>query len=132
MKPSNVTTLGPFAWPLPIILREVNYKCSRQEKKIYQKYYLSDEERRQVLKDIGDAACLVLEYYLRRAGRDDGDIHDWIVARHLGWKQQKVKRQRLALTRNGWIQSVKYTSAKGRKAITHYIGKQAVRESYMT
>jgi hypothetical protein len=48
-----------------------------------------------------------------------------LVAWHFGWKEQKAKRQRLALTKHGWFGYEKYTSRNGRKTITYYIGKDA-------
>lgn len=114
------------------VVHEVNYKCEKKEKQIHLSYYLSDDERREVIQEIGDAACLTLEYYLRRAGRNKEAITDSIVAWHFGWTEQKAKRQRLALVKHGWFWYVKYTSHDGRKTITYYIGKEAVKNGKRT
>jgi hypothetical protein len=112
------------------VVHEVNYKCRKQDKQIHLTYYLSDNERREVIRNTGDSGCLLLEFYLRRVGRNEGMTTDTLVADHFGWSTQKAKRLRSKLTRHGWFRSVNFKSARGRKAITYYVGKEAVRDSH--
>lgn len=111
------------------VVHEVNYKCRTNGKPIPMKYYLTDWERRDVIKDAGEAGCLVLEYYLRKAAINESGISDEEVAYHFGWPKQKAKRYRLKLIRHGWFSSLKYKTSKGRKAVTYYVGKEAVKDS---
>jgi hypothetical protein len=95
------------------------------------KYYLNDDERRELIqaKGIGEAGCLLFEYYLRLAAKGENEVSDDGAAWHFGWKTQKTQRLRLELTKAGWFRHVRSNYTDGRKGITYYVGKQAVRES---
>jgi len=102
-----------------------------QSSKLHVKYYLSDEDRRKVIKETGEAGCLLLDYYLRLAGREHCEITDKVTAFHFGWTEQKAKRYRRNLTQHGWFRQVKFNSANGRKPVSYYVGKDSVMDSYI-
>lgn len=109
---------------------EVNVKCSRKTAAIYLKYYLTASERKELIHDHGDAACLLFEYYLRMASIGDEQITDTTAADYFGWSIQKVQRNRLALMKSGWYSQARYNMPNKRKGITYYIGKDAVRQAH--
>jgi hypothetical protein len=115
-------------------VHEVNYKCRKNRDTLYLTYYLTPEERREVIKTISDSACLLLEYYLKRAGASrtrlmEGQITDAQAAEYFGWTASKAGRIRRDLERHGWFSSLPFQSPKGRKSIHYYIGKEAVLQS---
>ncbi len=113
-------------------VREVNFKCQKKESKLHLKYYVSDAERRELIQTLGETACLLFEHYLREAGRSKGDdvLTDGDAAFHFSWSRQKAKRTRLNLTNAGWFRQMSYKSLNGRKAVTYYVGKEAVINSH--
>jgi hypothetical protein len=110
-------------------INEINIRCRKNTKAIYSKYFLSDRERRELISDIGDAACMLYEYYLRMASIGDRELSDTQVAGYFGWSKYKAKRNRLALIRAGWFRSTKGVFSDGRKLMSYYIGQDAVQES---
>jgi hypothetical protein len=108
---------------------EVNYHCKKKSSKLHIKYYPSDPEVREIIKSIGDAACLLFQYYCRMAAIGESCITDATIAQQFGWKEQKAKRNRLALTKAGWFRMANSRLSDGRKGISYYIGKEAVYES---
>lgn len=109
---------------------EVNFHCERQTNVLHVKYYLSDSNRRELIKTIGDPACLLFDYYLRMASKEDREITDSDVASQFGWDIQKVQRYRRALQKNGWFRRSSFSYPDGRKGITYYIGKEPVQKSH--
>jgi hypothetical protein len=85
------------------------------------KYYLEDDERRELINTPGrgEAGCLLFEYYLRLAAKGKLQVSDDTAANHFGWKTQKTQRLRLALTNAGWYRQLRATYSDGRKSITY-------------
>ena len=108
---------------------EINIRCRKNAKAIYSKYFLSDIERKQLIADLGDPACMLYEYYLRMASIGDVQLTDKSASEYFGWSERKAKRNRLALDRAGWFRQAKATYSDGRKAMSYYIGQDAVSES---
>ena len=110
---------------------EINYRCEAKETKLHFKYYLGDQERRELIstKGIGEAGCLLFELYLRLAAKGEEHVSDDAAAYHFGWQAQKTQRLRLELTKAGWFRQVRSTFTDGRKGITYYVGKGAVQHS---
>jgi hypothetical protein len=128
-------TQAPAPAPAPKAqtpVREVNFKCQKKESKLHLKYYVSDAERRELIQTLGEPACLLFEHYLRKAGLGKGDdvLTDNDAAFHFSWDPQKAKRNRLKLTKAGWFRQMSYKSLNGRKAVTYYVGKEAVIDSH--
>ena len=112
--------------PLP----EIRYSCMKKEKAMYVKYYPTDVERKEIIKTEGDGAFLLFEYYLRMASFKDAiEPTDQHAAEYFSWDQQKVKRNRLKLTKSGWLRASRYQYTDNRKGINFYVGKDAVRNS---
>lgn len=108
---------------------EISIRCRKNPKEIYSKYFISDIERKHLIKDLGDAACMLYEYYLRMAAVGNRELCDILAADYFGWNTYKVKRNRLALARAGWFRQVRSSFSDGRKGLTYYIGEEAVTES---
>lgn len=119
---------------VPTPIDEINYRCEAKEKKMHFKYYLDDVERRALLgtEGIGAAGCLLFEYYLRLAAKGELLVCDTEAARHFGWQKQKIQRHRLKLQKAGWFRQARSRYTDGRKAITYYVGREAVTQSHQT
>jgi len=113
--------------PKPI--NEISMKCQKNPKALYSKYFIADKERKELITNLGDAACMLYEYYLRMASIGDVEITDTTTAGYFGWNIHKAKRNRLALVRAGWFRSARSNFSDGRKGMTYYVGKDAVMES---
>lgn len=105
---------------------EVNVHCDRKDKALYIKYYLSAVERRELIKTLGDPACMLFEYYLRMASIPNQIITDNLAAEYFGWNSRKVRRYRQALQQAGWYAHSKYSISKHRRGVSYYIGREAV------
>ncbi len=112
---------------------EINYKCSQRGSPLHIKYYVSDDERRKLIRDLGDSVCLLYDYYLRCAGRSHGNdsvtLEDDVVADHFGWTKNKTSRLRKKLENYGWFRRVGSRYQDGRPGVTYYIGAEAVAAS---
>jgi len=108
---------------------EITMKCRKNAKAIYTKYFISGRERKQLIQELGDAACMLYEYYLRMASKGDEPLTDEAASDYFGWNIHKAKRNRLALIRAGWFRQVRSTYSDGRRGMTLYIGESAVTES---
>jgi len=107
---------------------EINVHCEKQDKNLYIKYYLSTAERKELITELGDAACLLFEYYLRMASIPNPEISDQRAAAYFGWSTRKAQRYRQALQREGWFDLAKYNISRNRKGVSYYIGKKAVQQ----
>ena len=105
---------------------QINVKIDRKPAIQYTRNYLEEEERRELIATIGDAALLLLEYYIRLAAVGDREISDEAAAQYFGWSIQKAKRNRLALQKAGWFKKDHYSIRPGLKGVTYYIGKESV------
>lgn len=110
------------------MVHQINIKMPKKRTPFHTKYYLSDSERKALLLACGDAALLLLEYYIRIGSIGDEPMTDPLAAEYFAWHERKVRRLRQALQREGWFGYEKYNMSKGRKGITYYIGKSAVEE----
>ena len=88
------------------------------------KIYLTGKEKRQVIAEVGDAGCVLMDYYLSVSGRKHFVITDEKAARALGWKKTKARDVRLKLTKAGWFFHRKTT--KGVVTHIYYLGKNCV------
>lgn len=110
-------------------IQEINVHCRKNAKEIYSKYMISDRERKTIIAELGDPACMLYEFYLRMASHGNVPLTDENASEYFGWKPSKVRTYRNALTNAGWFRQVRGTYADGRRSMTYYIGEEAVRES---
>ncbi len=103
----------------------MNYEQQQQSRG--GKAYLDDVQLREIIAELGDAACLLLSYLLRVAAKKEwGEITDENCARQFGWKVRKAQKVRLALEKGGYMSSQRFYANGGKKMIVYYIGKEAV------
>ena len=107
---------------------EVSFRSLKQNKPFYTKHYLTGAERRDLGRQAGDPGVLLYEYLLRMTSIGTENITDAGIAEYFGWDPTKAKRVRLKLTRLGWFASESYRYTGGRKGITYYVGKDAVKD----
>lgn len=128
--PPKLHYLGTQFMEAPTLrqLDEVNYHCHKQPNAFYTKYYLSNEQRVELGKAVGDAGLLLYEYYLRMAAIGTVPMTDETAALYFGWNTRKVRRYRRALEKIGWYANVRYSLHDGRKGMAYYIGKPTVEQ----
>lgn len=108
---------------------EVIVHCQKKDKALYIKYFLSDRERKELIKSCGDAACMLYEYYLRMASLtkpEPDNFSDIASAEYFGWDKQKVKRNRLKLTKAKWFDVANFKYYGGRRGVSFYVGPESV------
>ena len=88
-------------------------------------YYLTLEEKREVMTDCGDSAVILYEFYISKGGVDDYDFSDGKAGRALGWTDSKVQRIRLVLEKKHFFRKL-----KDHNTWIVYIGKDQVDKSY--
>jgi hypothetical protein len=107
--------------------KELVYICEDDKAVLHIKYYVSPQERRNLIQQVKEAGLALFEYYLSLSSKGKQLISDDVTAEHFGWDVAKAKRLRQNLTKAGWFRSESFTYSGGRKGITYYLGKAAVR-----
>jgi hypothetical protein len=96
---------------------------------VHLKVYFTDVERRSLLAACGDAAYLLLEYYIRIASlKEPETLTDEKAAAYFGWKPEKAKRLRHSLIREGWFAQERISLRNGSSGLIYFIGQEAVLE----
>lgn len=96
---------------------------SKKKRKVMNTY-LSAEERRKVIRLVGDSACLLFMAYLEKSGQEGFRFDDIPMGKYLGWKASKVKRLRLALTKADLFEQKSIADyKKGHKVVFTYLGR---------
>jgi hypothetical protein len=90
--------------------------------------YLKNTDKKALIKECGDAACLLFEYYLSKSGIKDFEYTDAKSAYALGWTERKVRSVRGKLTKAKYYAQRTATYADKRKVITTYLGKEQVNQ----
>jgi hypothetical protein len=108
---------------------EIRIECMQAKKPFYTKHTMTAKLRREIIKDFGDSACLLYEYYLRMATIGGVELTDQHAADYFGWSIHKTRRNRGLLTHGGHYLSQKYSYNNGRKGISYYIGTEMVRNA---
>lgn len=112
---------------------EIIIKCLKQTKTLYLKYYLTHDERRQLISETSDSACLLFEYYLRVASYTKPvPLDDVTSAEYFGWLPTKVRRIRTQLVHNNWFRHTKGRLNNGQRVDMYYLGKDAVEATMIT
>ena len=91
--------------------------------------YLTLDNKRELMSECGDAATILFEFYLSKAGIEEYEYADDKAARALGWSIRKVQETRKKLTRAGYFKQRTGRYSNGGKIITTYLGKAMV-EAY--
>lgn len=89
-------------------------------------YYLTQQQRHDLIQNLGDACYIVFMYYAEKASYKNFSFHDDRVAKALGYSERKVQRARQKLIQYGWFLQSTYTNKEGRKVIMTYLGQEAV------
>jgi len=90
--------------------------------------YLTLGDKKAIIIECGDAAAILLDYYYSKIGVPDFKHTDKKASFALGWSERKAKDIRLKLIRANYIYQETTKSNRGRKIITTYLGRAAVRE----
>lgn len=88
--------------------------------------YIPKDERIQVMRDVGDSALILYEFYVTRATRDGYQFTDSDAAENLGWTERKVQKMRLKLTQSHYFYQVGGRLNDGTKTRNFFLGKKKV------
>jgi len=88
--------------------------------------YVTAEQRRKLISEVGDAGALLYTYYLEKSGIKDFKFEDESAAKTLGWNIHKVLRNRRALTKTNWFYQSTFKNASNKKVKVTYLGKETV------
>lgn len=114
---------------LPQIPPEVNSRMTKSNRAVYTKYEVQKEERQDILKNLGDAALLLYQYYLRMESMQNIPMEDDEAAHYLLWSKRKTARIRKQLIKAKYFKKIVFISSKGKKTVTYYIGQEEVNKS---
>jgi hypothetical protein len=102
------------------------YICQKNPKPFYTKYFVSSEERIDLIKDCAASGLILYEYYLRLASIGDVEITDKAAARFFGWTERTTRRNRVNLINANWLYVQKLSNRSGAKSDIYYLGKEVV------
>ena len=81
------------------------------------------------MQDCGDSACILYEYYVSKASKDNFGYRDDTAASDLGWGVRKVQSQRLLLVKAGYF--LRKTYRNNSETLNYFfIGKQEVADNH--
>ena len=101
-------------------------RCIKQKsKRRPTNMYLRLEEKKHLMKECGDAATILFEYYLSKAGMENYEYTDSKCAIALGWSTRKVQETRLKLTKAKYFLQRK-GKLQGGAVVFTYLGKDKV------
>jgi hypothetical protein len=106
----------------------ISVECAPKENaKSKTHFYLSLDEKKEVLQELNDPSLILLDYYYTRLTTPKYDYwNDGLTADSLGWSKKKVQNTRLMLVNGGYLKRVSYTQPTTKdKHTTYYIGKLA-------
>lgn len=93
------------------------------------KNYLTLDERKSAVKEVGDNALILYEHYIR-TGTPDYHFTDDKNAYVIGWSTAKAKRIRLLLEKHGYLYTEIFVNRKaGNKLIKTHIGIENVKKA---
>lgn len=98
-------------------------------KKRIQNVYLTWIQKKEIMAECGDAAVILFEFFLSKAGIRDYQYTDSKAGKVLGWKNSKVKNVRLKLRSAGYFYEKSAGYSDGSKITTTYLGKREVEKA---
>lgn len=90
------------------------------------KMYLEDKDRKEIISECGDAAYILMEYYVEKGGIPEFEYTDEKAAFNLGWSNRKVKDIRLKLQRAEYYLKVKGKLSTGAQTEYVFLGRDNV------
>jgi len=112
---------------MTVTKQEYPTRVKRSKKKVTT-MYLTQQEKRELIKECGDAALILFEFYLSKAGAPDYQYTDEKSGIALGWSTRKSKDVRLKLTKTGYFYEATARYGDGRHVTTTYLKKETVRD----
>lgn len=111
---------------IPRIMDRMIMRDQHKQQRNTGKTYITCNQRKQLIKEVGDSgALLYIHYYDKGAYQGFNIMDDTAVAKEIGWPVRKVQRERIKLTKAGWIFKRTITGTTDKFHIT-IIGKEAV------
>lgn len=107
----------------------VKYHRRASGSAVKMKYFLTHNERRALVEEVGVSCLVLFEYYLRLASTENAPITDVEAADYFGWNERAAMRHRLKLVKHGWVDIQQATLNNGRKVYFYYLGKEEVAQS---
>ena len=104
-----------------------NYIRERNREDFRMRYALNQDERRQLVKEVGTNGLVLFEYYLRMASVGTVELgDDDKAADYFGWTTHTARRWRQQLSKTGWYHSERATLPSGKRTYVYYLGKEQV------
>lgn len=99
-------------------------------KQAYKNYYaVNQEERLDLMNEVGVNGLVLFEYYLRMASIGDVDLSDDNSAKYFGWAPTTSRRWRRALINKGFVYISKCVDPNTKQTVViYYLGKDQVQE----
>lgn len=85
------------------------------------KMYLRLKDKKELMAKCGDAALILYEFYMSKAGVEGYGFYDIAAAEALGWNVHKVKTNRLKLTKSQFFKQCKGKLNDGRRVVITYL-----------
>lgn len=108
-------------------LNIVHWTTPPKKHRFYVTTYLSEEERRELIRDCTERGVLLYDYLLRLSAVGDKRITDEDIAEYFGWSVLKATRVRRDLLRTGWLYELRYRMDKNLVGVTYILGKEQVK-----
>lgn len=111
--------------------REIHYSCKKRSSVSHRSFYVTPDERKQLIVDAKEAGLVLFEHllYLVAIKKQD-EISDQDIAEYFGWQKSKASRIRKKLMKAAWFRAESFVYSGGRKGTTYYVGKDAVSDSH--
>jgi hypothetical protein len=107
---------------------DTHVSCKNKKKRT-QSLYLTWKEKVQLMKECGDAAVILLEFFFSKAGTPDYEFNDKKSAKALGWSTSKVRFVRTRLQKANYFYSLAARNVRNkRRYVFISLGKEAVLE----
>jgi hypothetical protein len=101
------------------------YRTTKQ-KTIYIRHYLTTDQKREAIQDLGYAGLVLLDQYLFKASMNHSDFSDRVISKELGIPLKTVKYCRLKLIKQGYMYQNTFHSKDKQSIVLLAFGKQDV------
>lgn len=90
------------------------------------KMYLRLQDKVAVMNECGEAALILYEFYISKAGTPNYSFSDKAAGNSLNWDLQKVQRNRLKLVKAKYFKQVSGKLSDGRKVVITYLDPELI------
>ncbi len=92
------------------------------------KMFLRLKDKTEVMENCGDAALILYEFYISKAGAPNYAFTDAQASDALNWNIHKIQQNRLKLTKHDYFKQVNGKLNDGRRVTVTYLEPELIRE----